>query len=77
MKEKVCHYLSGDTGAGVIMKKVTNGDIGGRKSKIWHFRGDIIFEWPLRHIHMGPLTYVISKVVSNLMADLNVDFAVY
>ena len=31
-------------GGGGIMKKVTNGAIGGRGSKIWHFRGDVIFE---------------------------------
>ena len=30
------------------MKKVTNSDIGGRGSKIWHFCGDVIFKWPLR-----------------------------
>ena len=30
MKEKVCHYLPGDMGVKGIMKKMTNGDIGGR-----------------------------------------------
>ena len=34
-------------GGGGIMKKVTNGDIVGRGSKIWHFHGGVIFEWPL------------------------------
>ena len=34
--EEVCHYLSGNMGEGGIMKKVTNCDIGGRVSKIWH-----------------------------------------
>ena len=29
------------------MAKVTNGDAGGGGSKIWQFRGDIIFEWSL------------------------------
>ena len=29
IKEKVCHYLPGDLGGGGIMKKVTNGDLGG------------------------------------------------
>ena len=28
------------------MKKVTSGDIGTGWSKIWYFRGDVIFEWP-------------------------------
>ena len=31
---------------GGIMKKVTNSDIGGGRSKIWDFFGDVIFEWP-------------------------------
>ena len=43
IKENVCHYLSGDMAGGGIMKKVTNGDIGGKGSKIWHFRGDVIY----------------------------------
>ena len=30
IKEKVCHYLPGDMGGEGIMKKMTNGDIGGR-----------------------------------------------
>ena len=29
IKGTVCHYLPGDMGGGVIMKKVTNGDVGG------------------------------------------------
>ena len=29
------------------MEKVTNGDTGKRGSKILHFCGDVIFEWPL------------------------------
>ena len=29
------------------MKKVTTNDSGGGVSKIWHFRGDVIFEWSL------------------------------
>ena len=41
----ICHYLPGGTGGRGILKRVTNGDIGGR-FKIWHFRGDVIFEWP-------------------------------
>ena len=32
IKEKVCHYLPGDTGGGGILKKVTDGDIVGRCS---------------------------------------------
>ena len=28
------------------MKKVTDGDIGKKGSKIYHFCGDVIFEWP-------------------------------
>ena len=35
MKEKVCHYLPGGMGGRDIMKKITNGDIGRRGSKIW------------------------------------------
>ena len=31
------------------MKKVSNRDIGGG-SKILHFRGDVIFEWPLKDL---------------------------
>ena len=31
----------------VYNKKVTNGDIGRKGSKIWHFLGDAIFQWPL------------------------------
>ena len=34
-------------GRGGIIKKVTKGDIGGGGSKIWHFRGGVIFEWSL------------------------------
>ena len=36
------------TWGGAIMKKVTNGGIGGEGSKIWHFSSDVIFEWPLK-----------------------------
>ena len=53
--ENVCHYLPGDMRS--IMKKVTNGDIGGGGGggggggadggQRGHFCGDIIFEWPL------------------------------
>ena len=43
IKKTFCHYLPGDMEGGGIMKKVTNGDGG---SKIWHFRGDVIFEAP-------------------------------
>ena len=32
------------------MKKVTNDDIGGRGSKIWHFGDDVNFEWPLMNL---------------------------
>ena len=32
------------------MKKVTNGDIGGGESKIWHFCGDVVLEWLLKEI---------------------------
>ena len=42
--ENVCHYLPGDMRS--IMKKVTNGDIGGGGQRE-HFCCDIIFEWPL------------------------------
>ena len=51
IKEKLCHYLPGDIGGGSIVKKVTNGDIGGGGYKVWHFRCDIIFEWSL-NIHV-------------------------
>ena len=43
------------------MKKVTNNSMGGGGSKIWHFRGDVIFEWSLKiYLHtlfssMSPL----------------------
>ena len=30
IKEKVVHYLPGDTRGGGILKKVINGDVGGR-----------------------------------------------
>ena len=51
--ENVCHYLPGDMRS--IMKKVTNGDIGGGEEgegegdggQREHFCCDIIFEWPL------------------------------
>ena len=43
IKKTFCHYLPGDMEGGGIMKKVTNGDGG---SRIWHFRGDVIFEAP-------------------------------
>ena len=32
------------------MKKVSNRDIGGGGSKILQFRGDVIFEWPLKDL---------------------------
>ena len=49
MKERVCYSLPGDIEGEGIMKKVTNGNIGAEGGpKIWHFCGDIIFEWPLR-----------------------------
>ena len=38
IKENVCHHLPGEMGGSGIMKKVTNGDIRGRGSKIWRFR---------------------------------------
>lgn len=47
IKKKLCHYLPGDMERRGIMAKVTNGDAGVGGSKIWQFRGDIIFEWPL------------------------------
>ena len=47
IKEKVCHYLSGNIGGGSILKNVTNGATGERGSKIWCFCGDAIFEWAL------------------------------
>ena len=34
-------------GEGGTMKKVTNGDIGGGGSRIWHFSSDVILEWLL------------------------------
>ena len=43
-QRKIFHYLPGDMGGGFIMKKVTNGDVGERGSKIWHFRGDVLNE---------------------------------
>ena len=43
IKKTFCHYLPGDMEGGGIMKKVTHGDGG---SRIWHFRGDVIFEAP-------------------------------
>ena len=44
-----------------MMKKVTNNGMGGGESKIWHFHGDVIFEWSLKiYLHtlfssMSPL----------------------
>ena len=46
IKEKSCHCLPCDIGEEGIMKRVTKSDIVGKGSKIWHFRGDVIFEWP-------------------------------
>ena len=65
-KEKVCHYWAGDMMGGEyksIMKKVTKSDIGGGGgSKIWHFRGEVIFEWPL----MAKLLQKAKKVISDI-----------
>ena len=57
IKEKVCHYLPGYIGGGGMMKKVTNGDIEGGGYKIWHFCGDVIFEWPLTASSIAPNGY--------------------
>ena len=46
IKEKVCHYLSGDMGRG-IMKKVTNGEIGGGGLKFGIFTVTSFFNGPL------------------------------
>ena len=46
IKEKVCHYLSGDMGRG-IMKKVTNGEIGGGGLKFGIFTVTSVFNDPL------------------------------
>ena len=64
IKEKICHYLPGDMGGGVLMKKETNGDIGGKGSKIWHFHGDVIFEWPLKMLQTSHENICV-EVVSN------------
>ena len=50
IKDKVCYYLPGDMGG--TMKKVTNNDIGeeGGGAKIWHFCGEVIFEWLLKEL---------------------------
>ena len=47
IKDKVCHYLHDNMEGEGTMKKVTNSNIGGRGSEMWHFRDDIIFEWSL------------------------------
>lgn len=47
IKEKFVTICLVTKGGGGMMKKVTNGDIGVGGSKIWYFRGDVIFEWPL------------------------------
>ena len=44
---KVCHYLPGDMRIRGYNEKVTNGNTGVGGFKMWHFCGDIIFEWPL------------------------------
>ena len=43
----VVTIFPGDMGGGGSVGWVTNGDKGGGGSKIDHFRGDVIFEWPL------------------------------
>ena len=43
------------------MKKVTNDDIGGGVSKIWHFCWDVIFEWPLK-VFYNPTKLTISII---------------
>ena len=50
IKEKVCPYFSGNMGGGCIMKKVTNGDVGGEGSKIRDFRGDVTLDAPKQHL---------------------------
>ena len=44
MKEKFVSICLVALEGGGIMKKVTNDEIGGRGSKIWHFHGDVSFE---------------------------------
>ena len=44
------------------MKKLTNGDIGGVGSKIWHFCGDVIFEWSLMSYSSSPANKCMLKV---------------
>ena len=56
------------------MKKVTNCDVGGRESRIWHLRTDIIFEWLLNYWMTYP-TFSLLEVVSK--APLFVSFSVY
>ena len=43
------------------MKKVSNGDIGGGGSKIWHFYGDVIFEWPLKEFSLMLFLFVLHS----------------
>ena len=47
---KVCHYLPGDMGeqgGGGYPEIVTNGDMGGGRSKNYHFCRDVLSERPL------------------------------
>ena len=57
------------------MKKVTNCDVGGRESKIWHLLSDVIFEWPLNYWMAYPTFFSLLEVVSK--APLFVSFSVY
>ena len=51
-------------------EKSDNGDIGGGGSKIWHFRGDIIFEWPLKEILTCFQLQIVFKTISTLLNTL-------
>ena len=45
-----------------MMKKVTNNGMGRGESKIWHFRGDVIFEWSLK-IYLHTLFSSVSSLL--------------
>ena len=57
------------------MKKVTNCDVGGRESRIWHLLIDVIFEWPLNYWMTYPTFFSLLEVVSK--APLFVSFSVH
>ena len=58
-------------GGGGSRQTVTNGDKGGRGVKNWDFYGDILFEWPQRHI-VGRVKFVFhySRITLQSLASL-------